>query len=659
MTVEATIANQRRRAPWGAAVHRMITILTLSLLSGACEDSVDESFAEGHRLDNYRTTDSFERRSPDEAWDSLGSCAQETLIAQGDSSLESFMRHIELSNVQLRERGIEFWRSYPTDPRRYRWLLQTVLMSPRYPVDIDAWARNETTLEVNDAQLDYTKIDTWESTYSALREEFWSSEHVSDKERRLLWMGEIEHRLFSMHTAESRGEDVVGADVGSEIVEFAASYPRPFGETDLLEFHWVFGALASGVLYKKAQDLGWTEVEKHAFARDLLATGNDAVANVARRFLSDGAIDEATTPWELLPRYPRNQASSIDGLIAFYHDRAISTRKFREIGLSLWDNYPQFESRLNWFVVTHWAPPTYTNCIPSAIRSKAAGAGAEVILDGKARKDWMRLAVDLRSELESDPQMNGTLLARAYASQLWADVWDVQNLWKNDKNEIAVRLLLDAIHHHYTRFGDANTVSRAAGVVLREPSKYGLSDAELVEFFEPMKNYAAQELQQLAESVRARLDLRNTPFEFEALSFEGSYVRIDGFRGNLVLVDHWATTCASCIDSMPRIHDVYQQYKDKGFEVISIAYDGTSQRKRVERIEKELGLTWTTLDGEGQWEEVSEKYGYQGFPQYMLLNRDGTLFAGTGEVDMGRNLEALLEEMLAAEAAEKEDATVH
>ena len=92
---------------------------------------------------------------------------------------------------------------------------------------------------------------------------------------------------------------------------------------------------------------------------------------------------------------------------------------------------------------------------------------------------------------------------------------------------------------------------------------------------------------------------------------------------------------------------------------MSIAYDGTTQRRRIERIEKELGLTWTTLDGEGQWEEISQKYGYQGFPQYMLLNRDGTLYAGTGEVDMGRNLEALLEEMLAAEAAKKEAATVH
>ena len=80
----------------------------------------------------------------------------------------------------------------------------------------------------------------------------------------------------------------------------------------------------------------------------------------------------------------------------------------------------------------------------------------------------------------------------------------------------------------------------------------------------------------------------------------------------------------------------------------------------MKRIEQSLGLTWTTLAAEDQYEIVNETYGFGGMmPQYMLLNRDGRLYASTAEVDMGRNLEALLEEMLAAEAAGKEAATVH
>lgn len=78
------------------------------------------------------------------------------------------------------------------------------------------------------------------------------------------------------------------------------------------------------------------------------------------------------------------------------------------------------------------------------------------------------------------------------------------------------------------------------------------------------------------------------------------------------------------------------------------------QRKRVLRIEKELGLSWTTLTSDYViWKEVSTQYAYQGtVPQYMLLNRDGTLYAGTSKVDMGRGLEALLDEMLANESGQ-------
>jgi hypothetical protein len=46
-----------------------------------------------------------------------------------------------------------------------------------------------------------------------------------------------------------------------------------------------------------------------------------------------------------------------------------------------------------------------------------------------------------------------------------------------------------------------------------------------------------------------------------------------------------------------------------------------------------------------------DRFGFVGVPQYMLLDREGKLVAGSAEVDMGRNLRALLDKMLAAEAS--------
>ena len=130
-------------------------------------------------------------------------------------------------------------------------------------------------------------------------------------------------------------------------------------------------------------------------------------------------------------------------------------------------------------------------------------------------------------------------------------------------------------------------------------------------------------------------------------------------REKIVLVDFWATTCASCIQAMPRIHDVYIGYRDRGFEVVSVALDGKARRRQVLRIKAEQGLTWTTVVGDDVREAIFDVYGLSGVPQYMLLDRDGRLYASTTEIDNGRNLEALLDEMLAAEAAEKVATTVH
>ena len=114
------------------------------------------------------------------------------------------------------------------------------------------------------------------------------------------------------------------------------------------------------------------------------------------------------------------------------------------------------------------------------------------------------------------------------------------------------------------------------------------------------------------------------------------------YRDKVVLVDHWATTCSSCIAAMPDLHELYLELKSQGFEVISIVYDGTSKRRRVDRVINELSLTWPTVDGEGQWQSVRDRYGYNGFPQYMLLNRKGELIADTADLFDDKSREAMV-----------------
>lgn len=245
------------------------------------------------------------------------------------------------------------------------------------------------------------------------------------------------------------------------------------------------------------------------------------------------------------------------------------------------------------------------------------------------------------------------------SARVGADLWRAQGEWVQNQDRDVVKLLISDIHNLRKNFDQSIRVIQFASTIQRDATSYGMNDADVRAFLHPMLSDENPSISEFAMAAMGAIEARQTPFEFVAPTLDGEEFDVNEFKGKVVLVDHWATTCSACIDAMPRLHDIYERYNEEGFEVVSIAYDGTAQRRRIERIEKELGLTWTTLDGEGQWEEISNKYGYQGFPQYMLLNRDGTHYAGTGEINMGRNLEALLEEMLAAEAAEKAAATIH
>ena len=54
-------------------------------------------------------------------------------------------------------------------------------------------------------------------------------------------------------------------------------------------------------------------------------------------------------------------------------------------------------------------------------------------------------------------------------------------------------------------------------------------------------------------------------------TLEGKRITLESLRGKVVLVNFWATSCPGCIKEMPAMMQTYQQYKNKGFEIIAVA----------------------------------------------------------------------------------------
>ena len=223
----------------------------------------------------------------------------------------------------------------------------------------------------------------------------------------------------------------------------------------------------------------------------------------------------------------------------------------------------------------------------------------------------------------------------------------------NTKSKHYLELLDEIAFEHAQEDLAAVWLSRLLSDDVGVLSDYGLTDFELSVFLKKFLQSSDPEIRSVADAFINRVSLvPGSLISLQAPTLDGdALVETEDHIGKIVLLDHWDTNCAPCIAAFPGIHETYLKYQDQGFEVLSIAYDGESQRKAVERIKERMGLTWTTLNGEGLWPAVAAKYGYPGYPQYMLLDREGRWVAGTAEMGNGANLEALLEDLLAEEKA--------
>ncbi|MDF1740525.1 MAG: TlpA disulfide reductase family protein [Verrucomicrobiales bacterium] len=94
----------------------------------------------------------------------------------------------------------------------------------------------------------------------------------------------------------------------------------------------------------------------------------------------------------------------------------------------------------------------------------------------------------------------------------------------------------------------------------------------------------------------------------------------------VILVDFWATWCAPCVAEMPTIISAYEEYKDKGFEVIGISLDDSIEA--VEKFSAAKGITWPQYcDGKGYDNELAQRFGINRLPASFLVGKGGKIIA--------------------------------
>lgn len=109
---------------------------------------------------------------------------------------------------------------------------------------------------------------------------------------------------------------------------------------------------------------------------------------------------------------------------------------------------------------------------------------------------------------------------------------------------------------------------------------------------------------------------------------EGKEISLSDFvgKGKYVLIDFWASWCGPCRQEMPAVVAAYNEYKDKGFEVVGISFDNNLEawKKGIQ----DLNITWPQMSDLKGWQcAASEVYAIRSIPQTLLLDPEGKIIA--------------------------------
>jgi cytochrome c biogenesis protein CcmG/thiol:disulfide interchange protein DsbE len=98
---------------------------------------------------------------------------------------------------------------------------------------------------------------------------------------------------------------------------------------------------------------------------------------------------------------------------------------------------------------------------------------------------------------------------------------------------------------------------------------------------------------------------------------------IDDYRGEVVLLNIWATWCEPCRVEMPSMQRLEEKLGPKGLRIVAVSVDDPGMEARIAGFVREYALSFEVLhDGPGR---IRTQYQTTGVPETFVIGRDGKI----------------------------------
>ncbi len=126
--------------------------------------------------------------------------------------------------------------------------------------------------------------------------------------------------------------------------------------------------------------------------------------------------------------------------------------------------------------------------------------------------------------------------------------------------------------------------------------------------------------------------------DFTLTTFDGQEMRLSELRGQVVVVNFWASWCVPCEDEAADLEATWQRYRDQGVILVGVDYVDT-EAEALAFLDR-FGITY--YNGPDLGTRISQAYRVSGVPETYVVDKDGTL----AYVEIGPTTEQKLQAVL-------------
>ncbi|MDF1782336.1 MAG: TlpA disulfide reductase family protein [Alcanivoracaceae bacterium] len=109
--------------------------------------------------------------------------------------------------------------------------------------------------------------------------------------------------------------------------------------------------------------------------------------------------------------------------------------------------------------------------------------------------------------------------------------------------------------------------------------------------------------------------------DFTLKSTDGSNVKLSELRGEVVMINFWASWCGPCRQELPLLDAIYKEYKDYGFTLLGVNVD--EKKEAADKLLTQIPVTFPVLYDPTS--SVTELYDVDAMPSTILVDRDGNM----------------------------------